>query len=178
MKRQVVPEQQYTTQKATVQADEGIINSDRAAIEAAKLNVEYASIRSPIDGVIGIRQVDVGNLVQANNQTLVVVTQIMPIYVIFSIPETEIPRVRTAMAQHRLEVQAYDAADEKQLSQGSVDLVDNEVDQTTGTVRLKSELANSDASLWPGQFINAHLVVDVAKNGVTVPAGAVQTGRR
>jgi membrane fusion protein, multidrug efflux system len=171
-----VPEQQYTTQKATVAQDEATIKNDQAAIGAAKLNVEYASIRSPIDGIVGIRQVDIGNLVQANNQTLVVITQIKPIYVVFSLPEADIPRIRTTMAEGRLTVQAYDQADQKQISQGVLNLIDNQVDQATGTVKLKAEFHNSDEALWPGQFVNADLVLDVVHNGVTVPAAAVQTG--
>jgi membrane fusion protein, multidrug efflux system len=171
-----VPEQQYTTQKTTVAQDEATIKNDQAAIDAAKLNVEYASIRSPIDGVVGIRQVDVGNLVQANSQTLVVITQIKPIYVVFSLPEADIPRIRTTMAAGELTVQAYDQADQKQISHGVLKLIDNQVDQATGTVKLKAEFDNSDEALWPGQFVNAHLVLDVVHDGVTVPAAAVQTG--
>jgi membrane fusion protein, multidrug efflux system len=171
-----VPEQQYATQKATVAQDEATIKNDQAAIDAAKLNVEYASIRSPIDGIVGIKQVDIGNLVQANSQTLVVITQIKPIYVVFSLPEADIPRIRTTMAEGRLTVQAYDQADQKQISQGVLNLIDNQVDQATGTVKLKAEFHNSDEALWPGQFVNAHLVLDVVHNGVTVPAAAVQTG--
>lgn len=170
------PEQQYATQKALVAQDQATVKSDQAAIDAAKLNVEYASIHSPIDGITGIRQVDLGNLVQANSQTLVVVTQIKPIYVIFPLPEAEITRVRNAMAQQKLQVQAFDAADDKQISQGVLDLVDNQVDQTTGTVKLKAEFANADERLWPGQFVNAHLVLEEVKDGVTVPVAAVQVG--
>jgi membrane fusion protein, multidrug efflux system len=176
LKSESAPEQQYATQKATVAADEATIKSDQAAIDAAKLNVEYATIRSPIDGIVGIRQIDLGNLVQANSQTLVVITQIKPIYVIFPLPEANIPRIRNAMAQRQLTVQAYDAADQKQLSQGVLNLVDNQVDQTTGTVKLKAQFANSDEALWPGQFVNAHLVLEVIKNGVTIPAAAAQIG--
>jgi membrane fusion protein, multidrug efflux system len=176
LRSESAPEQQYTTQKATVAADEAIIKSDQAAIDAAKLNVEYATIRSPIDGIVGIRQIDLGNLVQANSQTLVVVTQIKPIYVIFSLPEANIPRIRSAMAQRKLTVEAYDAADQKQISQGVLNLVDNQVDQTTGTVKLKAQFSNSDEALWPGQFVNAHLVLEVVKNGVTIPAAAAQIG--
>jgi multidrug efflux system membrane fusion protein len=170
------PEQQVATQQATVAQDEATVKSDQAAIDAAKLNVEYASIRSPIDGIVGIRQIDLGNLVQASSQTLVVVTQIKPIYVVFSLPEADIPRIRSAMAERRLTVQAYDPADQRQISQGALNLIDNQVDQATGTVKLKAQFANSDDALWPGQFVTAHLVLDVVYNGVTVPAAAVQTG--
>ncbi|SRR5579871_48676 len=176
LKQSFAPEQQYATQKATVAQDEAIVRSDQAAIDAAKLNVEYASIRSPVDGIIGIKQVDLGNLVQADSQTLAVVTQIKPVYVVFPIPEVNIQQIRTAMAEDKLSVLAYDAADEKQISSGVLDLIDNQVDQTTGTVKLKAEFANADEALWPGQFVNAHLIQEVVADGVTVPAAAVQIG--
>ena len=104
------------------------------------------------------------------------VTQIKPIYVIFTSPEADIPRIRSAMAERRLTVQAYDPSDQKQIAQGALNLIDNQVDQATGTVKLKAEFANSDEALWPGQFVTAHLVLDVVHNGVTVPAAAVQIG--
>ncbi|WP_245444947.1 efflux RND transporter periplasmic adaptor subunit [Pseudaminobacter soli (ex Li et al. 2025)] len=176
LKRSFAPEQQVATQKATVAADEAIIAGDKAMIDATKLNVEYASIRSPIDGITGIRQIDLGNLVQANSGTLVVVTQIKPIYVVFTIPETDIPRVRSAMSKGKLTVLAYDPADQKQIAQGTLELVDNQVDQASGTVKLKARFPNKDEALWPGQFVNAHLVVETVENGITVSSAAVQTG--
>jgi membrane fusion protein, multidrug efflux system len=147
LKKETAPEQQYTTQQALVEEDEATVNNDQAAVEAANLNVEYASIRSPIDGIVGIRQVDIGNLIQANSQMLVVITQVKPIYVIFSLPETNIPRIRGAMTERKLTVQAYDPPDQNQVSQGVLNLVDNQVDQTTGTVKLKAEFSNSDEAL-------------------------------
>lgn len=176
VKRNFVSEQQYQTQSATVAASEATVNADKAAVEAAKLDLEYCAISSPIEGIIGIRQVDIGNLVQANSQTLVVVTQIKPIYVVFSLPEADIWRVRSAMQKRKLEVQAYDAADQKLVSRGALELVDNQVDQTTGTVKLKAQFSNADEMLWPGQFVNAHLILEIVKNGVTVPSAAIQTG--
>ncbi|MGB7125428.1 MAG: efflux RND transporter periplasmic adaptor subunit [Methylovirgula sp.] len=171
------PEQQYATQKALVDQDQATIQADQAAIRAAALNVDYASIRSPVDGVTGIRQVDLGVMIQANStQTLVVVTQIEPIYVIFTLPEADIGRVREAMAKARLRVLAYASNDQKEIAEGGLNLVDNSVNQTTGTVRLKAEFANKDRSLWPGQFVNAHLVLRTIRDGVTVPTAAIQTG--
>jgi len=175
-KRGFAPEQQFTTQKTTVDEDQASLESDKAQIDAAKLNVEYADIRSPIAGITGIRQIDLGNLVQANSATLVVVTQIKPIYVVFTIPETDIPRVRRAMSKGDLQVLAYDAADQKEIAQGALKLVDNQVDQTSGTVRLKAEFPNTDETLWPGQFVNAHLIVQTVENGIVVPNDAVQAG--
>jgi multidrug efflux system membrane fusion protein len=170
------PEQQYATQKSTVAQGQATITNDEALIKAAELNVEYASIKSPIDGVTGIKQVDLGNLVQANSQTFVVLTQIKPIYVLFTLPEADIRRVREAMAKGQLTVLAFAASDEKQIAAGVLDLVDNAVDQTTGTFKLKAEFPNDDAALWPGQFVNAHLMLSVVQNGVNVPSAAIQTG--
>jgi multidrug efflux system membrane fusion protein len=172
------PEQQYATQKSTVAQDEATVQNNQAAVDAAQLNVEYASIKSPIDGVTGIRQVDIGNLIQANSQTLVVVTQIKPIYAIFTLPEADIRRIREAMANAKLSVLAFSASDEKQLAEGSLNLIDNTVDQTTGTFKLKAEFQNTDGALWPGEFINAHLVLRTVHNGVVVPAAVIQTGAK
>jgi multidrug efflux system membrane fusion protein len=176
LKRSFAPEQQVATQKATVAEDQASIESDKAMVDAAKLNVEYADIRSPIDGVTGIKQIDLGNLVQANSAPLVVVTQIKPIYVTFTIPETDIPRVRSAMSKGALEVLAYDADDQKQIAQGTLELVDNQVDQASGTVKLRAKFSNKDEALWPGQFVNAHLVVETVKNGITISSAAIQIG--
>jgi membrane fusion protein, multidrug efflux system len=170
-----VTRQQYDTQRATVEQDQATVQSDQAQIDAAKLNVAYCAITSPIDGVTGLRLLDIGNLVQASAATpLVVVTQIKPIYVTFTVPERDLDRIRQAMAQHPLTVLAFNGDDDKQLSSGTLKLVNNQVDQSTGTVTLKAEFPNQDAALWPGEFVNAHLVLRTVKNGVTVPAGAVQ----
>ena len=177
LKRNFAPEQQFATQKATVSQDQSSIQADQAAIQAAQLNVDYAALRSPIEGVTGIRRVDVGNLVQANStQTLVTVTQIQPIYVVFNLPEADIDRVRSEMSNGALPVEVYAANDERKLSVGKLDLIDNTVNQTTGTVQLKAEFENKDGRLWPGQFVNAHLVLRTVHDGVTVPSSAVQSG--
>jgi membrane fusion protein, multidrug efflux system len=176
VQKQFAPEQQFATQQATVAAAEATVQMDQAAIDSAALNLEYASIRSPIDGITGIRQVDLGNLVQANGQVLVVLTQITPTYVIATVPEADISPIRAAMAQHPIEVAAYDADDQKQISMGTLQLIDNQVDASTGTVRLKAEFANQDKALWPGQFVNAHIIVETVKDGVTIPSAAVQNG--
>ena len=178
MTQNFVPEQQYATQKSTVAQDQATGDNDQAAIKAAELNVEYASIKSPIDGVTGIRQVDLGNLVQANSQTLVVVTQIQPIYVIFTLPEADIRQIREAMAKDKLSVLAFAESDDKQIAAGTLDLVDNAVDQTTGTFKLKAEFPNKDMALWPGEFVSAHLVLKVVKDGVVVPSAAIQAGQQ
>ena len=136
-------QQQYDTQKATVDQLTAAVESDQGQIDAARLNVAYSSITSPIDGITGLRLVDIGNLVQASAATpLVVVTQIKPIYVTFTIAERDLDRIRRAMASHSLSVLAFNGGDNKQLSQGVLKLVNNTVDQATGTVTLKAEFAN------------------------------------
>jgi multidrug efflux system membrane fusion protein len=172
-----VTRQQYETQQATVAQLQATVQADQAQIDAAKLNVAYCSITSPIDGITGLRLVDIGNLVQASAAApLVVVTQIRPIYVTFTIPERNLDRVREAMAKHPITVLAFNGDDTRQLSQGVLRVVNNTVDQNTGTVTLKAEFANQDAALWPGEFVNAHLELAVLKNGVTVPVNAVLMG--
>jgi len=169
--------QQYDTQKALVEQLTATVQADQAQIDAAKLNVEYSTVRSPIEGITGLRLVDVGNLVAASGGTpLVVVTQIKPIYVAFTVPERDLVLVRQTMAKHPVTVLAFDSEDSRQLSEGKLTLVNNAVDQASGTVTLKSVFQNQDAALWPGEFINAHLVIDTVKNGVTAPAATVQMG--
>ncbi len=177
LKRNFSPEQQVATQQTTVAQNEATGQADQAALEAAQLNVDYAALRSPIDGVTGIRQIDIGNLIQANtSQNLVTITQIQPIYVVFTLPEADIDRVRDAMSKGTLTVQAFRGDDQRMIAAGHLDLIDNTVDQATGTVKLKAEFTNADRALWPGQFVNAHVVLRTVHDGVTVPAAAVLTG--
>jgi multidrug efflux system membrane fusion protein len=177
LKQHFAPEQQVATQQTTVSQDQAVLQGDEAAIQAAQLNVDYTALRSPIDGVTGIRHVDIGNLIQANSErNLVTITQIEPIYVIFTLPEDDIDRVRRAMANGPLNIQAYAADDQRLISEGELKLIDNTVNQTTGTVQLKAEFANTDSALWPGQFVNAHAVLRTVHAGVTIPSAAVQTG--
>jgi multidrug efflux system membrane fusion protein len=172
-----ITQQQYDTQKALVAQDEGTVASDKAQVEAAQVNLDYASIRSPIDGITGMRQVDIGNLVQASGgTTLLVVTQLKPIFVTFSVTGQELPRIREQMDKHKLTVAAFDADDKKEIAEGKLTLINNQVDQTTGMVTLKASFANDKTLLWPGAFVNAHLILDTVKNGVTIPAAAVQMG--
>src|SRR5215472_3197212 len=160
-----ISRQQYDTDKATVAADQATVDSDKAAVEAAKVNLDYAAIRSPIDGRTGQRQVDIGNLVQASAATsLVVVTQMKPIYVTFSVAGTDLTRIREQMNRHDLTVAAFDADDQKQIAQGKLTLVNNQVEPATGMVQLKATFANDKEVLWPGAFVNAHLVLDTIKD--------------
>jgi multidrug efflux system membrane fusion protein len=177
LKKGAGTEQQYATQNSTVSQLQAQLLADQAQIDAAKLNLDYASIRSPIEGVAGMRLIDIGNLVTANAASaLVVVTQIKPIYVVFSLPEREIGRVRAAMAARKLKVLAFDGDDKRQISEGELTLVNNTADQTSGTVQLKAQFDNPDEALWPGQFVNAHLVIEVVGRGTTIPSSAVQAG--
>ena len=177
LKRNYTPEQTVATQQTTVAEDQAAIERDQAALQAAQLNVDYAALRSPVDGVTGVRHVDLGNLIPSGTaQNLVTVTQIKPIYVVFTLPEADISRVRDAMTGGTLSVEAYSPGDVRKISAGKLNLIDNTVNQTTGTVELKAEFANDDGKLWPGEFVNAHLLLKTVHNGVTIPAAAVQTG--
>ncbi|MBV9827821.1 MAG: efflux RND transporter periplasmic adaptor subunit [Alphaproteobacteria bacterium] len=170
-------QQQYETQKALVQQLLASVKADQAAVETAQLNLEYSTIRSPIEGVIGLQLVAIGNLVQSGAATtLVNVAQIKPIGVIFTVPERVLPQLRQVAATQSPAVIAFDGEDNKALSQGVLTVINNQVDQTTGTITLKAIFPNDDAALWPGEFVNAHLVLNTVQNGVTIPASAVQMG--
>jgi multidrug efflux system membrane fusion protein len=171
-----VPEQQLATQKALVEQDDGAVKIDQAAIANAKLNIAYCHITAPITGRIGLRLVDPGNYVQAGSQTgLLVITQIRPISVIFTIPEDQVPAVLQKLRQGaRLRVDAYSRDMSTQLATGSLTTVDNQIDPTTGTLRLRATFSNSNDALFPNQFVNARLLVQ-QKRGVTlVPSAVVQ----
>lgn len=172
-----VTRQQYETQKATVAQDAATVKADQAQIDAAKLSLGYATITSPINGITGIRQVDIGNYITASSGTpLVVITQIRPAFVVFSVPEHEIGMIRAAMAQRKLQVLAFNGEDTQQIAAGTLEVINNQVSQTTGTVSVKAVFPNKNTELWPGQFVNAHLVLRTVENGITVPAAAVLMG--
>lgn len=170
-------QQIYDTQRAQVDQSTAVVSADQAQVTQAQLNVEYAAIRAPFDGRTGQRLVDVGNLVHATDQTaLVVLTQMQPIFVSFTLPEVTLERVRQAGQQGAVDVEAYDSTDQHKRADGRLSVIDNSVDQTTGMVRLKAEFANDDEALWPGEFINAHLIESIRRNGLIVPSVAVQMG--
>lgn len=155
-----VTRQQYDTQKALVAQLEAAVKSDEAAVEAAQLNVDYTTIHSPIDGVVGLQLVAIGNLVQAGAANpLVQIAQIKPIGMTFTVPERELDRIRRAAAQTQLTVLAFNGDDNRELAQGTLTVINNQVDQATGTITLKVIFPNRDAALWPGEFVNAHLVL-------------------
>jgi membrane fusion protein, multidrug efflux system len=165
------------TQKAQVGQLQAAIKADEALIEAAQTQLSYTRLTSPIDGVTGIRQVDIGNIIHPTDPNgLVVVTQLQPISVIFTLPETELPKIQQALAKGPLTVEAYSQDNTIKLDEGKLDFIDNEILQTTGSVRLKAEFPNPAHRLWPGELINAWLLLDTRPNGLTVPAGAVQQG--
>jgi multidrug efflux system membrane fusion protein len=169
--------QQADTQRALVAQYTAQVQADQAAIENAKATLDYTTIRAPIDGRTGIRQVDVGNIIHASDTTgLVVITQIKPISVLFNLPQQDLDRVNAAFAKGPLEVDALRSDNDKVIGQGRLTVIDNRVDSSTGTVRLKSEFPNPDLQLWPGQFLNVRLLVSTLKQAVVVPTGAVQRG--
>jgi len=173
-----IPKQQLDTQVSLVKQLEATVKSDQAAIDSAKLNLIYTRITSPINGRIGLRQVDPGNIVHATDQNgLAIITQLQPIAVIFSIPQDSIkPVMKKLHAGQQLRVDAYDRDLKNKIATGSLATIDNQVDLNTGTVRFKAVFANEDNALFPNQFVNARLLLDVKRNTVLVPAGAVQRG--
>lgn len=169
--------QQYTTQKAQVSQLEAQVRADQAAIDNAKTTLDYATIRSPIDGRVGIRLVDVGNILHPSDQSgIVVVTQLKPIYVVFTLPQQALPAVQKAQAAGVAKVRALAPDNATDLEVGDLSVVDNQIDPLTGTVKLKATFANLDLGLWPGQFVNVRLMLDTIKNATVVPSPAVQRG--
>jgi membrane fusion protein, multidrug efflux system len=167
------------TQQAQVGELQAAIKTDQALIDAAKVQLSYTRLTSPIDGVVGIRQIDVGNIISPSNTNgLVVVTQLHPISLIFTLPETSLPQIQQQQQKTKtpFTVFAYNQDNTMQLDQGQLGLVNNEILQTTGSIQLKANFANTANKLWPGELVNARLLVDTRHNGLTVPAGVVQQG--
>jgi multidrug efflux system membrane fusion protein len=170
--------QQADTQKALVAQLEAQVNLDQAAIDNAQAILGYTKITAPISGRTGIRMVDEGNIVRSGDSAggLVVITQIKPISVFFSLPQQQLARVNRAFAQGPLVVEALGPDSKTVIDRGTLQVVDNQVDQTTGTVKLKAEFPNADLQLWPGQFVNVRLLVETLRQVVVVPTAAVQRG--
>ncbi len=169
--------QQHATQKASVAQLEALVRADKAAIDNAKTTLDYASIRSPIDGRAGIRLVDVGNILHASDSTgIVVITQLKPIYVVFTLPQQALPAVQKAQADGAAKVSALAPDNATPIETGELSVIDNQIDQMTGTVRIKAIFANQSLSLWPGQFVNVRLTLDTLKKVVVAPSHAVQRG--
>ena len=173
----VIAKQDLDTLEASFGTYEGTIGADKAAIENAQLNLTYCYIKSPVDGRVGLRMVDPGNYVTAAGGTaMIVVTQLHPISLVFTIPEDQLQEVAQHMKAGPLEVDAYSRDDSQKLATGTLLTINNQIDQTTGTVQLKATFANADNTLWPNQFVNAHLLLETRKDAITAPASAIQRG--
>lgn len=170
-------QQQVDSQRAAADQLEGVVRADQAAIDSAKLNLAYCHVTAPISGRIGLRLIDKGNMVHASDANpLLVITQLQPISVIFTLPEDQLPTVAQHMRTATLEVDAYSRDDQTKLATGKLTTIDNEIDQSTGTGKLKSVFENKDQSLWPNQFVNARLLLETRKDSTVVPAVAIQRG--
>jgi multidrug efflux system membrane fusion protein len=167
------------TQTAQVAQLKAAIKADEALIEAAQVQLSYTKLTSPIDGVVGIRQIDIGNIIHPTDANgLVVVTQMEPISLIFTLPETVLPQIQQQQQKTNapLKVVAYSQDDKIKLDEGTLGLVNNEIVQTTGSIQLKANFPNKQHRLWPGELVNAWLLLDTRPDGLTVPASAVQQG--
>lgn len=165
------------TQNAQLAQLQAMVKSDEGVIEQAQTNLSYTNLTAPIDGVSGIRQVDIGNIIHPTDANgLVDVTQIQPISLIFSLPQTDFVEIQQEMARGSLAVLAYSQDDKTKLDEGKLDLIDNQIVQTTGTIRLRASFPNTKRMLWPGELIDARLLLETRHDGLTIPASAVQQG--
>lgn len=173
-----IARQQLDTQRALVSQYEGTIKADQGAIDNAKLQLTYARVTAPIPGRLGLRQVDAGNIVHAGDTNgIVVITQVQPISVIFTLPEDSLTRVVKRMREGtKLPVDVYDREQKVKLASGVLQSIDNQIDATTGTVKLKAQFANEQESLFPNQFVNARMLIDTLPNAILIPSAAVQRG--
>jgi multidrug efflux system membrane fusion protein len=178
LKEGVIPQQQLDTQAAQVGTFEGAIKADVATIDNAKLQITYSHITAPISGRVGLRLVDIGNIVHATDTNgLLVITQLQPIAVLFSLPQDQLPEVLARMRSDRqLAVEAYDRDNSDKIANGKLLTIDNQIDTTTGTYKLKAVFDNNKNQLFPNQFVNVHLLVDTKKNVVLVPTTAILRG--
>jgi membrane fusion protein, multidrug efflux system len=165
------------TQNAQLAQLQAMVKSDEGVIEQAQTNLSYTKLTAPIDGVTGIRQIDIGNVIHPTDPNgLVDLTQVQPISLIFSLPQTDFVEIQQQMAKGPLTVLAYSQDDKTRLDQGKLDLIDNQIVQTTGTIRLRASFPNAKRLLWPGELIDARLLLDTRHDGLTIPASAVQQG--
>jgi len=173
----VISKQQFDTQGSLEGQLDGAVRADQAQVDTVKLNLAYTRITAPVSGRIGLRQIDVGNMVHASDPNgLLVITQLQPIAVIFSLPQDNLQAVSQHMRNGKLSVDAYSRDDQTKLATGSLTTIDNQIDVTTGTGKLKAVFDNRDRSLWPNQFVNVHLLLEVKKNNTVVPSAAIQRG--
>src|SRR5205807_7786533 len=176
-KEGVISKQQLDTQGSQAGQLEGAVRADQAQIDTVKLNLVYTRITAPVSGRIGLRLVDVGNIVHASDSTgLLVITQLQPIAALFTLPEDNLQNIARTMKKGSLQAEAYSRDDQIKLATGKLTTIDNQIDPATGTGKLKAVFENLDHSLWPNQFVNVHLLLEVRKNNTVVPAAAIQRG--
>ena len=176
-KQGIIPQQQFDTQKSLMDQLDGAVRADQANIDNVKLNLVYTRITAPVSGRVGLRQVDIGNMVHASDPNgLLVITQLHPIAVVFTLPEDNLPSVAQHMRKGALETDAYSRDDQTRLATGKLLTIDNQIDPSTGTGKLKAIFENAERALWPNQFVNVHLLLEVKKNTLVVPAAAIQRG--
>ncbi|QIM48703.1 MdtA/MuxA family multidrug efflux RND transporter periplasmic adaptor subunit [Pusillimonas sp. DMV24BSW_D] len=177
-KQNSLARQQLDTQRALVQQYQGALVSDQAEVDNARLQLEFAQIKAPISGRVGLRKVDPGNLISAGDtEGLVVITQTQPISVLFSLPQAQLPEVRAQLMNgNTLTTVLYDSTSTRELARGELVSIDNQIDVATGTVRMKAQFPNEDEALFPNQFVNVRLVVNTLENALVIPARAVQQG--
>ena len=172
-----ISQQQVDTQKSTVDQLDGQVRTDQAQIDNAKLQLVYCNITAPFTGRVGLRQVDPGNIVHAaDTNPMLILTQLQPIGVIFTLPEDELPTVSQHMKNSTLQVEAYSRDDQTKLATGKLMTIDNQIDQTTGTAKLKAVFDNKDNQLWPNQFVNANLLLETRKHSTVLPTAAILRG--
>lgn len=175
--QKIATQQTYDTQKALVDQLVATVKADQAAIDSTKVQLNYTTVVSPIDGRTGIRQVDIGNIVHAADANgLVVIAQLKPISLVFTLPEQTLGQIQKEAAPGDITILAVDRDNSTVLGEGKLAVIDNQIDTTTGTIRLKATFPNDDLRLWPGQFVNARLLLNVRKGGLVVPASVVQRG--
>ncbi len=173
----VISKQQLDTQRSSFEQLEGAVRADQAQVNNQKLNLTYTRITAPVSGRVGLRLVDVGNMVHASDQNgLLVITQMQPIAVLFTLPEDQLPAVLRHMRAGALAVEAYSRDNQTKLATGKLETIDNQIDPTTGTGRLKAVFTNEERTLWPNQFVNVRMLLEVRKNSVIIPAAAIQRG--
>lgn len=172
-----IAQQQVDTQKALVGQVSGTVRNDQAMIDNAKLQIVYSHITAPFKGRIGLRQVDPGNIVHASDTNpMLILTQLQPVAVIFTLPEDQLPSVAQHMRRGTLEVDAFSRDDQTKLAVGKLLTIDNQIDPSTGTAKLKAVFDNKDNQLWPNQFVNADLLLETRKNATVVPTAAILRG--
>jgi membrane fusion protein, multidrug efflux system len=172
-----IAQQQVDTQKALVDQLEGTVRTDQAMIDNAKLQIVYCHITAPFNGRVGLRQVDPGNIIHAaDTNPMLILTQLQPIAVIFTLAEDVLPTVAKHMQNSTLEVDAFSRDDQTKLATGKLTTIDNQIDPTTGTAKLKAVFENKDNALWPNQFVNANLLLETRKNSTVLPTAAILRG--